>query len=173
MSILDRDHTDFIGVIALIEANANQLSQFRTFAQNRDWQSFHSNHYDWWAFPIGSPSSFGYRYSVSKESVEVLKQSTEFLSNLSESADLLLLSWGWDSTKNENLVNVDSGQAWAHWPIRLYKAWRSMQIFGLTEKQASLNAYAHYLREKGYSFEYQGRDLFDAISAKPNSGKQP
>lgn len=42
MSILDHDHTDFIGVDALIEANANQLSQFRTFAQNRDWQAFNA-----------------------------------------------------------------------------------------------------------------------------------
>lgn len=166
MSILDHDHVDFIGVDALIKENANQLAQFRTFAENRDWQSFHSNHYDWWAFPIGSPSSYGYRYSVSKQSVKVLKQSPEFLSNLSESAGLLLLSWGWDSAKNENLLNVDSGQAWAHWPIRLYKAWRSMQIFELPEKEISLNTYAHYLRENGYSFEYQGRDLFESITAK-------
>ena len=169
MSILDHDHVDFIGVDALIKENANQLSQFRTFAENRDWQSFHSNHYDWWAFPIGSPSSYGYRYSVSKDSVKVLKQSNEFLSNLSESAGLLLLSWGWDSVKNESLVNVDSGQAWAHWPIRLYKAWRSMQIFELLEKEISLSTYAHYLRENGYSFEYQGRDLFESISAREKS----
>lgn len=166
MAMLDRDHTDFIGVDALIQENAEQLFQFRTFAENHDWQSFHSNHYDWWAFPIGSPSSYGYRYSVSKESVEVLIQSTEVLSNLSESAGLLLSSWGWDSAKNENLANVDSGQAWAHWPIRLYKAWRSMQTFGLLEKEVSLNTYAHYLRENGYSFEYQGRDLFDSIAAR-------
>lgn len=166
MSILDHDHSDFIGIDALIEANANQLAQFRTFAQNRDWQSFHSNHYDWWAFPIGSPSSYGYRYSVSKESVKILKQSSQFLSNLSESADLLLLSWGWDSAKNESLANVDSGQAWANWPIRLYKAWRSMQTFGLLEKEVSLSTYAHYLKENGYSFDYRGRDLFDSIAAK-------
>jgi hypothetical protein len=108
---------------------------------------------------------------VSKQSVEILKQSSQFLSNLSESAGLLLLSWGWDSAKNENLVNVDSGQAWANWPIRLYKAWRSMQIFGLSEREISLSVYAQHLRDNGYSFEYQGRDLFDAISAKPNSGK--
>ena len=169
MSILDHDHVDFIGVEALIRENANQLAQFRTFAENRDWQSFHSNHYDWWAFPIGSPSSYGYRYSVSKESVKVLKQSPEFLSNLSESAGLLLLSWGWDSVKNENLTTVDSGQAWAHWPIRLYKAWRSIQTFGLLEKEISLNTYAHYLRENGYSFEYQGRDLFESIRANAKS----
>ena len=166
MSILDHDHVDFIGVDALIKENANQLSQFRIFAENRDWQSFHNNHYDWWAFPIDSPSSHGYRYSVSKESVEVLNQSPEFLSNLSESAGLLLLSWGWDSAKNESLANVDSGQAWAHWPIRLYKAWRSMQIFGLTEREISLSTYAHHLRENGYSFEYQGRDLFESITAR-------
>ena len=162
--MLDQDHADFIGVETLIQENAKQLLQFRIFAENHDWHSFHGNHYDWWAFPIGSPSSYGYRYSVSKESVEILKQSSQFLSNLSECADLLLLSWGWDSTKNEKLANLESGQAWAHWPIRLYKAWRSMQTFGLLEKETSLRTYAHFLRESGQSFEYQGRDLFVEIS---------
>lgn len=160
MAMLDSDHADFIGVETLIQENAKQLLQFRTFAENHDWHSFHSNHYDWWAFPIGSPSSYGYRYSVSKESVEILKQSSQFQSNLSECADLLLMSWGWDSAKNEKLANVEPGQAWAHWPIRLYKAWRSMQTFGLFEQEISLRSYAHFLRESGQSFEYQGRDLF-------------
>jgi len=165
MEMLDSDHADFIGVETLIQENAKQLLEFRTFAENHDWHSFHNNHYDWWTFPIGSPSSFGYRYSVSKESVEILKQSPKFLSNLSECADLLLLSWGWDSAKNETLTHVESGQAWAHWPIRLYKAWRSMRTFGLLEKEISLSAYAHSLHERGFSFEYRGRDLFDSITA--------
>ena len=164
MAMLDRDHPDFIGVDKLIQKNAKQLLHFRTFAENHDWHSFHSNHYDWWAFPIGSPSSHGYRYSVSKESVEVLKQSSQFLSNLSESADLLLLSWGWDSAKNQKLANVEPGQTWADWPIRLYKALRSMQIFGLFEKELSLSSYAQFLRDSGHSFEYQGRDLFESIT---------
>ena len=164
VEILDQDHADFVEVDTLIQENANQLLKFRTFAKNHDWQSFHSNHYDWWTFPISSPSSYGYRYSVSNESVEKLKQSSQFLSNLSECVDLLLLSWGWDSMKNEKLAHVEPGQAWANWPIRLYKAWRSVQIFGLLEKEISLRFYAQFLREKGYSFEYRGRDLFDSIT---------
>jgi hypothetical protein len=106
---------------------------------------------------------------VSKESVEVLKQSSQFLSNLSESADLLLLSWGWDSAKNQKLANVEPGQAWADWPIRLYKAWRSTQIFGLLEKELSLSAYAHFIRETGFTFEYQGRDLFESMTKKSSA----
>ena len=165
MAILDNDHADFIGVDTLIQENANQLLEFRRFAENRDWHSFHSSHYDWWAFPISSPSSYGYRFSVSKESVDVLKQSPEFLSNLSECAELLMLSWGWDSTDNKPLAHVDSGQAWADWPIRLYKAWRSMKIFGLEKQEASLSSYAHYLRENHVSFEYRGRDLFEEFTS--------
>jgi len=165
MAMLDRDHAAFVGVDKLINVNANQLLEFRIFAENRDWHSFHSNHYDWWAFPIGSPSSYGYRYSVSKDSVAVLKQSDQFLCNLSECAELLMLSWGWDSTSNEPLAKVDSGQAWANWPIRLYKAWCSMQIFGLLEKEASLSSYAHYLRASGVSFQYRGRDLFEEFTS--------
>jgi hypothetical protein len=169
MAMLDRDHADFIGIDTLIQENYKQLLQFRTFAENHDWHSFHSNHYDWWAFPIGSPSSYGYRYSVSKESVEILKQSSQFLSNLSECTDLLLLSWGWDSVKNEKLAHIESGQAWAHWPIRLYKAWRSMQTFSLLEKETSLSLYAYSLRENGHSFEYRGRDLFHSITASEDN----
>jgi hypothetical protein len=46
----------------------------------------------------------------------------------------------------------------------LYKAWRSMQTFGLLEQEISLRTYAHFLRESGQSFEYQGRDLFLEIT---------
>lgn len=166
MAMLDRDHSEFVGVDVLINENAKQLLKFQKFAENRDWKSFHITHYDWWAFPIGSPSSYGYRFSVSKESVFVLKQSCEFLSNLSDCAELLMLSWGWDSTKNKPLTHVDSGQAWADWPIRLYKAWRSMQIFGLEKQEVSLSSYAHYLRENQVSFEYRGRDLYASITTK-------
>ncbi len=68
--------------------------------------------------------------------------------------------------KNEKIAHVEPGQAWAHWPIRLYKAWRSMQTFGLLEKEISFRSYAHFLREKGFSFEYQGRDLFEEFTIK-------
>jgi hypothetical protein len=47
-----------------------------------------------------------------------------------------------------------------------------MQIFGLTEREVSLSTYAQYLWENGYSFEYQGRDLYDSITAKADTGKQ-
>jgi hypothetical protein len=44
-----------------------------------------------------------------------------------------------------------------------------MQTFGLLEKEVSLSAYAHYLKENGYSFDYRGRDLFESIAAEANS----
>ena len=31
------------------------------------WATFHHSHYDWWAFPIDQPSSYGSAYQVGKE----------------------------------------------------------------------------------------------------------
>jgi len=45
-------------------------------------------------------------------------------------ADLLLLSWGWNSEEGKSISNPESDQAWANWPIRLAKCTRSMWMFG-------------------------------------------
>ena len=42
----------------------NQNSLFVQWDKNKDWRSFHDQHYDWWAFPINKPSSYGDKFQL-------------------------------------------------------------------------------------------------------------
>jgi hypothetical protein len=161
VAIPERDHAEFIGCERLIKYHNNQIISFRKWASAGDWNSFHLNHYDWWAFPIVARSSYGYMYSVSAESVSLLKADKEFLTELAEGAQLLLLSWGWDYKTNQPIENPSSGQSWANWPIRLYKCWKSMRLLGCEAEEKACYEYAQWLKRNGISFEYGGRDLYE------------
>ena len=39
-----------------------QHSHFVKWNTQEKWSTFHSAHYDWWAFPIDRPSSYGSAY---------------------------------------------------------------------------------------------------------------
>jgi hypothetical protein len=164
MSFSDSDYSEFIGVESLVLENAYQLSKFREYASMKDWRSFHGSHYDWWAFPISAPSSYGFKYSVNTVAIESLKEDPVFLSNLRECAQLLLLSWGWDFQTNSEVPDPGVDQHWANWPIRLYKCWKSMSIFGLEVERDACFAYAKHLRRLGASFTYGELDLFQKMS---------
>jgi hypothetical protein len=51
------------------------------------------------------------------------------------------------------------GQAWSRWTIRLYKAARSLQLFGYTEEFDSLKAFALSLLQRGESLHYGNSDF--------------
>lgn len=36
-----------------------QNHNFQKWYHKKNWQTFHSSHYDWWAFPIDEVSSHG------------------------------------------------------------------------------------------------------------------
>jgi len=158
-----KDHRDFIGVENLIAEHKAQLEKFRVYAQNHDWHLFHNSHYDWWAFPIDFASSFGFKYSVSQESIAKLSDNPIFRSDLAEGARLLLTSWGWDWRLNRPLDFPEPGQEWANWPIRLFKAWYSMEIFGNSVEADSNRKYAEWLYSRGISFQYGERNLYQEI----------
>lgn len=45
-----------------------QNEKFKQWAKRKSWSTFHSSHYDWWAFPIDSPSgSYGSAYQVEQK----------------------------------------------------------------------------------------------------------
>lgn len=152
-------NADFIGFEKLIEKRNATLSEFRVWNANRDWKSFHDNHYDWWMFPYERPSSYGYTYSVFEYEQQTLKQIPRFLSCQSEAAQLLLFSWGWNIKHNEPLWNPDLNQTWAFWPIRLFKCSRSMKLFGLLDEYGACVEYAKYLVGNNISLDYRGKDL--------------
>lgn len=85
---------DFVGLEALKKRHENQLSHFERWAQQRDWNSFHMSHYDWWMFPYGCHSgAFGASCAIYDYEAEQLKLDKEFIRRFLRGVELLMLSW--------------------------------------------------------------------------------
>ena len=156
-------YPEFIGISAIIEKHSVQVAQFEQWAAEGNWQSFHGNHFDWWAFPIDKPSNYAFAYTVFNEEIAKMKQNEFFMNSHRMGAELLLRSWGWHSATRQLLETPGPRQQWANWPIRLAKCARSMWLFGQDQQHEICVEYAQYLQAKGKSFEYKGRDLFKEI----------
>ena len=156
-------YEEFIGKTNLKAEQLTQLNLFKLWAADSNWTAFHDSHYDWWSFPIDKPSAKGFRYSISDEIREELKQDQEFINQLRESTILLLLSWGWDVATSTPVARAEPGQDWANWPVRLYKCNRSLKLFEQVDLVQSSQALATALHERGTSFEYSGKDLLPEI----------
>ena len=148
---------------ALKAKHIEQVALFDSWSLDRKWGEFHRNHYDWWAFPIDQPSSFGFKYTVTAEALAELQNDAEFIGSLQKAAKLLFLSWGWDIHKRDFVDDPDPDQAWADWPIRLAKCNRSLKLFELSELVESTVIYSTWLLDRGESFSYNGRDLYPEI----------
>ena len=122
---------------------------------------FHSNHYDWWMFPIDDPSSYSFAYTIYDEEIAELKQDDGFIEGYLSGVKLLALAWGWDLDQQEYIPNPDPNQTWHDWPIRLYKAAKSVKLFGFNTEFESLRSYARDLISQGKSMIYSGRNLSD------------
>ena len=165
-SVNSNTHPEFIGISALIEKHATQVAQFEQWAAEGNWQLFHDNHYDWWAFPIDKPSNYAFAYAVFDQEIAQMKQDDFFMNRQRMGAELLLRSWGWHSDTRQLLETPGPGQQWANWPIRLSKCARSMWLFGQNQQYESCVEYAEYLQGQGASFGYNGRDLFKEIVSR-------
>ncbi len=149
----------FVGYKILKTRQREQLESFEVWAFNNRWISFHVNHYDWWMFPIDEPSRYDYAWTVYEGDVAELVKDEIYIRNYLRGAELLALSWGWDLYKGKQIVGPDRDQVWQDWPIRLYKASKSLRLFGFDLLFESMRTYARNLIENGESMEYNGRDL--------------
>lgn len=158
MADTTRRNTDrsFVGIEALKRRQAEQLADFERWAASGDWRAMHRAHYDWWMFPIDETSQHGKAYSVYPGDIAELKQDPAFVRNYLRGLELLALGWGWDLAGRRYLEQPQPGQAWSQWPIRLYKAARSAQLFGYTDVFDSLKALALDRIKKGERFEFGG-----------------
>ena len=141
------------------QAQAKQLADFERWAAVGQWQQIHTAHYDWWMFPIDEGSAHGQKYVVYPGDIDLLKQDPVYIQRYLRGVELLMLAWGWDLAQRQPVANPQAGQAWSHWPIRLYKAARSLQLFGFSEQFESLKAYALLLLHRGESLRYGSSDL--------------
>ncbi len=149
----------FIGVDALKRRHAEQVAAFEAWAAAGDWQRFHWEHYDWWAFPVDRRSSFGMEYVVYEYEAAELKRDDGFVGRYVRGVELVAASWGWDVQGCCHLPDLADGQGWHDWPVRLYKAAQSSRLFGFDDLFASLQTYALELMGQGRDMTYNGRDL--------------
>lgn len=149
----------FVGVRAIVERQRQQLEAFERAAADRDWMAIHGDHYDWWMFPIDDPSAYGFAWTVYEGDVAELKQDAAFVRRYLRGVELLAQSWGWDLARAGYLPEPhDAGQAWQHWPIRLFKAAKSVKLFGFEREFQSLRTLAQRLMAGGEQMYYR-RDL--------------
>jgi hypothetical protein len=149
----------FVGLQTIKAKQKEQLILFERWASNDQWSSFHSGHYDWWMFPIDEPSSYGYAWTVYKGDIAELKQDREYIRGYLRGAELLALSWGWDLKKRGYVVDPKPDQKWQHWPIRLYKASKSLKLIGFDAYFESMSLLARDLISKFESMAYRERHL--------------
>jgi hypothetical protein len=87
---------EFAGLKALKAAHARQIELFEAWAAAKEWAAFHSNHYDWWTFPIDQPSAYGFKWVVYEGDIARLIEDAEFMQTYRRGLELLAASWGWD-----------------------------------------------------------------------------
>ena len=173
------NNTPFGGVENLIAEQAEQVKKFETWAAAQDWKKFHSEHFDWWTFPVDRGSAgFGFRYDINGQPLEELKQRPDYLKSLSRAADLYMQSMAWDLKKQDwmDKPDFDRGQDPTKHinRARLFKVARSLQIHNLDDEFKSVRTMAHSLRSGGYPIGndafWDDPDNFNLISRNPNSG---
>ena len=107
----------------------HQSLQFINWDKNQKYSNFHSSHYDWWAFPVDKPSSYGEKYQITSEERSKLLLDQAFLNALRTNAILVCRSWGYDLENGKSLTTLTKEQRWQRWPIRLYKMSCSLELF--------------------------------------------
>lgn len=152
-------HPQFAGSQAIKDAQKRQLDLFEAWASENWWGNFHSSHYDWWMFPIDELSSYGYAWTVYEGDILELKKDGDYVRNYLRGAELLALSWGWDLLERKYVTDPAPDQKWQQWPIRLYKAAKSLKLFGFAEYFESFRMLATDLMQRGEKMSYNGRDL--------------
>ena len=105
---------DFVGVEELKRLHREQIELFEDWARSGQWELFHLNHFDWWAFPINEESSHGLRFTVYEEEISQLKEDPLFMENYRKGLALIAASWGWDIYRTEELPyqSLSYSQRW-------------------------------------------------------------
>ena len=151
-------HPEFAGLEKFRAAQQQQLEKFRAWAAQGDWGRFHREHYDWWTFPTDEPSAYAFQWTLYEAERAELAKTPEYRDNLIELAILLMRAWGWDLPAQRYIENCASEQRWSHWPIRLYKCAKALQLFGCEREFESVRQYGVDRMNEGEQFWYN-RDL--------------
>jgi hypothetical protein len=130
-------------VLHEIQQQKAQIEKFSTYAKKGDWSSFHSDHYDWWCFPINRPSrGYGEAYNFSSDELRFLRDDVSFMASYQEGVRLVARSWGWDVDAKTSLENPSKNQTWRGYGVRLAKMAESLKLLGETELWESMREFA-------------------------------
>ena len=151
--------SSFVGLEKLKQAQAEQLAEFEAWAARNLWENFHTSHFDWWMFPINRSSAYGLAWTVYEGEIDALKRDGRYLASYLRGVELVSASWGWDVARAAPIPDLKAGQSWHFWPVRLFKAALSVQLFGYAPLFDSLKTYALGLAQRGERMEYNGHDL--------------
>jgi hypothetical protein len=149
-------HPDFVGLNQMKKNlrdmkghNHGSLNKFKDWVYNSEWDKFdHKNHeYDWWMFPINLPSSKGFKYVVYESDIQELLQDNSYISDYVSGVKLLIRSWGWNIKTGEMYKELEEGQTWKNWDVRLRKVALSLKLFRRKSLFEDLKKFAKYLVE--------------------------
>ena len=132
---------------------------FKQWADKKKWGAIHEAHYDWWAFPIDRPSSYGSAYQIGTDEFDHLSTDKEFIEALRINSIIVCQAWGWDLIKGEKIITKEKDQKWQDWPVRLYKMSMSLELFKQDDLLRNAVKYGNELiKEKKY-FTFRKNDL--------------
>lgn len=135
------------------------LEKFKRSASRLNWDEIHSDHFDWWMFPIDDGRLFEFNLT-SEADIETLRGDHEWLSNYRESISIVANAMGWD-TKKRQFIEPPQGSRWIdiefkNKDVRLAKMIRSTWLLQEEDIFHSLQKFAHRINEE----LYQGRGFF-------------
>lgn len=146
-----------------IELQQTYLLKFRKYVAQRRYADLHTEHFDWWMFPIddGSKPEFNLQ---SDADVGKLRANTLWYSGYREAIKLCAMAWGWDIDRK--CWNGLRGAQWTGWDIRLAKMIRSLWLFEDyayfdSLQQFARNVNAHLYNHSG--FHHNGCDLGEIL----------
>lgn len=73
-----------------------QSKDFILWDAKKSYATFHSAHYDWWAFPYDQPSSYRDLYQIGPQERAALLHDQDFIHALRTNAILVCRAWGYD-----------------------------------------------------------------------------
>ncbi len=153
--------TPYGGDKTLVEDQAKQVKKFREYAESGSWNKFHSEHYDWWTFPIDRGSvAYGEKYNVAKTNRKRLRNNKEFTDSVAEAARLYASALGWDLDKEDwiEAPDFEKGQDWRKfYGTRVYKMARSLQVLGRCKEFESVRLLVDSVKAAG---KYVGNDKY-------------
>jgi hypothetical protein len=113
-----------------------QLELFEKWSREKDFKMFkpEHSHYDWWMFPVNRASaSYGEKYAISSQELEVLKNDKEFMKDYRRGVELVIQSWGWNLQEESPVQDPTPDQKWTGYGVRLGKMAQSLDLFGEKE----------------------------------------